>query len=455
MIEERQFSHASVVRLLLLILSAVALRAQTACGPVGLSLSSDYQFAIGTSGGGSAYTWTLNGQTIAQGAVTQLSLFHYDTSLASTSGIAPSQSAGTSVVPGKFGSAVAIADGGTLSYPAQGNLSFVDGTIEMWVSPQFDGTNPVYIKTPPILFAYELASSQGLTMAVANVNNSPYIYGGAAGAYAGYSPMSSIVGWKAGEWHHVAFSYSTRQSRIRIYLDGILLGENDQTIQFASDRPPNFMVGSDFPGNANAFLIDELRITNDEKLPAEIAGDANRSGPFADNEVYLSLAGVAPGQIAYTVSGCGTASLAYTGIPITNFSPPSGLLPPGSASVPVSFQTVLPTVCRYSVGSNQAFASMQPLDTGPPVTAHQGSINGISLDTRVLNSVYVRCASDQNYVQSLVYRTVAAPGGAFPRIGSIWGGNYIDQNKPDQAKKISSILGPTAWAPPMQARSGR
>lgn len=84
---------------------------------------------------------------------------------------------------------------------------------------------------------------------------------------------------------------------------------------------------------------------------------------------------------------------------------------------------------------------MQALDTGPPTATHKAVASGLSTDPQVRNRLYVRCASNQDFVQSAVYRTVAAPAGAYPRIGSIWGGNYYYQNKPDEAKKLQLYLG--------------
>ena len=119
--------------LLWVLVSARSLSAQPACGNVQLQLSPDYSFAIGSSSGGSAYTFSVGSQTIAQGSLTQLALFHYDSALASTANVGPLQSQGISLVPGKWGSALAITTGGALSYPAAGNISFSAGTIEVWI----------------------------------------------------------------------------------------------------------------------------------------------------------------------------------------------------------------------------------------------------------------------------------------------------------------------------------
>ena len=127
--------------------------AQSTCGNVQLQLASDYSFAIGSSSGGSAYAFTLGGQPLAQGSLKQLALFHYDGSLSSTSGIAPLKPVGTSFVPGKWGSALAIATGGSLSYPAPGNISFTDGTIELWIAPTKDGAIPSIRSSTILSFA--------------------------------------------------------------------------------------------------------------------------------------------------------------------------------------------------------------------------------------------------------------------------------------------------------------
>jgi uncharacterized protein (TIGR03437 family) len=426
---------------------ASSLFSQATCGNVQFQLSSDYSFAIGSSSGGNGYSFTFNGQTLAQGPMTQLALFHFDNSVNSTSGIVPSKSVGTSFVPGKFGSAVTVAAGGTLSYPQAGNLSFGDGTVEMWVSPQYDGNNSIYTGntgTPQaqVLFHSFWGGNAGeLILAIANHGGGPYFYVGAAGVYAGYPGASGITGWKAGQWHHLVFTSSASQGRLRLFVDGTLAQETDAKIQFPAVTSNTFTIGGDAFGNESAFAVDEVRISNTEMPAAAIAYDASRSTPFANDEVFLALAGVSPGQLNYSVSGCGSATYNFTGVPISNFNPPSGLLPSGSASVTLTFNTIQPTTCRYSVGTALAYLSMQALDTGPPTATHKAVASGLSTDPRVLNQIYVRCTSNSDYVQSATFRVVAAPTASFPRIGSIFIGYYLNQNQPALAQKVKLFLG--------------
>jgi hypothetical protein len=220
------------------LLTIQPLLAQTPCGNAQLQLASDYSVAIGSSNNGGAYTFALGSQTIAQGTVPQLALFHYDNSLASTSGVAPLQSSGTSFVPGKFGSAVSFGANAVLSYPKAGNLSLGDGTVEMWVALQRDGTDPVYTQGYHTLFAYAGSTAGWVALAITNDSvGSPYIFVGVTNVYTGYAPSTYINGWKAGEWHHLAFSNSSSQGRLRFYVDGALSQENDATIEIlAGDR---------------------------------------------------------------------------------------------------------------------------------------------------------------------------------------------------------------------------
>lgn len=417
--------------------------AQSPCGDVQLQLSPDYSFAIGSSSGGGNYSFALAGKTLSEGVTPQLALFHYDKSLDSTSGFAPSESAGTSFVAGKFGSALTLAAGGSLNYPAAGHLSLGSGTVEMWVAPQYDGTNAVYSSAPQLLLLYNFDGAGGnLSLGIATDNGAsePYVFVGAANNYAGYAAVSGISAWKAGQWHHLAFTWSPSHGRIRIYIDGALAQETDAKIQFSAGAE-TFSIGSDGYGDASNFAVDEVRTSNSEMSAAHIAYDAARSTPFADNETFLPLAGVAPGELTYTVSDCGSASYDFTGIPITNLTPPSGLLTAGSKSVAMTFTTLKPTSCRYSVGSAAAYASMHPLGSGPPATTHTGVVEGISSNPLLVNKVYLRCASNPDFLLSETYRVVASPGASYPRIGNIWIGQYVLENAPQNAEKTQLVLG--------------
>src|ERR1700683_420589 len=115
---------------------------------------------------------------------------------------------------------------------------------------------------------------------------------------------------------------------------------------------------------------------------------------------------------------------------ISGISPGRNRLAPGSTGVALSFSTATATLCRYSVGSQQGFASMQPFDSSPASTSHSGTVKGLLSSPSVLNNVYLACDSNPLNVTTLQYRAAASPTGSFPRIGSIWWGSYIASTAP-------------------------
>lgn len=442
-------SHTSICFLRLLaviLLGANCLDAQSTCGNAALTLTPDYQFAVGTSSGGGAYTWALNAQTIAQGTSPQLGLFHYDNSLASTSGTAPLKATGTSFVQGKWGSALAVATGGNLSYPAVGHVSFTDGTIELWIAATKDGTDPIYSKYDHTLFRYTAANGDQLVVAESASAGIFYVGTIINKTFTGVGGIQ-MASLKAGVWHHLAFTYSKTNGRFGIYLDGTLVYGNVTAFSMPAADGPSFTIDSDPYGNASAFLVDDLRISSSEETAAQIQYDATRSTPFADNEVLLQMTGVPAGQLSYAIIGCGSASYAWTGIPITNLTPGSNLLAPGTTSLALSFNTLQPSSCAYSLGSRLPFASMQVMTGGQKTTSHQGTIRGLSSSPLDLNTVYLQCDSNPDFVQTLQYRVVGARNGTFPRIASWIQGEYILVNTPAQAAKRQVHFGPIGMTP--------
>jgi uncharacterized protein (TIGR03437 family) len=433
----------SSVALVWCLLASACIFAQAPCGNVQLQLTPDYSFAIGSSTGGSAYTITDGGQPLASGPMTQLALLHFDNSLNTTSGISPSNPAGAAYDNGKFVQGLYLQAGTGVTYPGT-LLNVSEGTVEMWIAPRFNGGDPAFSTSGYSMFKYQASNGDFFTIAEDSAHQGRIVYTGAQvnGQWeSAYTSAGDMTAWKAGEWHHLAATFSANANHIRFYLDGVKIADNNEG-HFSA---PSAAGGSILLGST-AFTVDELRISNVTLSDSVIAFDAARSAPFADNEVMFSLAGVTPGQLNYSVGGCGSATYNFTGIPISNFGPPSGLLPPGSSTVTLSFNTLQATVCRYSVGTALDYASMQTLGSGPPTATHKAVAIGISTDSRVLNRLYVRCASNTDYLQSVTYRVIAAPSGSFPRVGNIWLGQYVYTNAPNDAKKTQLFLGPNLAA---------
>ena len=311
----------------------------------------------------------------------------------------------------------------------------------MWIAPSFAGSATNYSTHDNSLLRYVAPNGDQLMLSEAA---SGVFYGGEVvnGAYMG-TGGGSVTTWSASQWHHVAYTYSTTAGRFRLYIDGAMISEGD----FSPKTPASggvFTVDGDPFGLSAAFMIDEVRILNIEETPQQVQADATRTTPFADNEIDVALSGLAGGQITYQAtsssgSSCGSASFVIA--PLTNVNQPGGLLAAGSTSLNLSFTSASAASCRYSVGSSTGWNSMLAFDSSGPVVAHSGTIYGLSSDPRVVNSVYIACDNNPSYVTTYQYRTVAAPSGSYPRIGSIWSGEYVYTNAPNLTSKIQLYLG--------------
>jgi HEAT repeat protein len=210
--------------------------------------------------------------------VRQLAVFHYDNSPSSASGILPLQAEKTSFAPGRWGSALAIAPGGILTYPVANNLDFGNGTIELWIAPRHEGSDPVYSKYKHTLLLYSVPPNYDQFI-VAESGRSFYA-GTVVGTQFSGAGGGDISSWKAGQWHHVAFTYSAVRSRQRWYIDGVLTREHTGSMPVLGASGGKFAVDCDFWGRASDFFVDELRILNQEQTLAAVLQDAMRTSPF-------------------------------------------------------------------------------------------------------------------------------------------------------------------------------
>jgi hypothetical protein len=71
----------------------------------------------------------------------------------------------------------------------------------------------------------------------------------------------SISAWKAGEGHHIAFTYSSRPVRQRVYVDGGVISEGTSSMPAPALDGSGFMIG---PFDSQ-FAVDELQISKDQR----------------------------------------------------------------------------------------------------------------------------------------------------------------------------------------------
>jgi len=429
--------------------------AQSPC-QVELSLTPDYRFLVASGGPAGPFRWLINGREAASATTSQLFLLHADSNATTTAGREPLDAGGVVYQPGRWGAALALEPGGLLSYAREGALDLNEGTIEMWVAPRAGGGDSVYAERDHYLFHY--AAPNGDYIAIAQSRSAGVVYAGGrtAGQWqSAWGGLALMRSWRAGEWHHLAYTYSAAESRMRFYVDGVLAADtNERRYIPPAATGDRFALGGSLSGAPAHYLIDEVRIWNRQLEPSRIRANAERLDAPRDNERWLPLEGLSPGeQITLEVSGCAGQSFIYPGIPITAPDPPSTLLPPDATSLPLTVRTSQPAACAWSLGAPAPYERMTPFEHGQGSTEHWGTVTGLEADANRVNDLNVRCSSDPNYLLRLKYRSLPRVNPPFPRKGNLWGSAGLAAKGPPYASRIDLYLG--ASLTPSQIRELR
>ena len=421
--------HVSALAIALIALGQAV--AQTRCPRIAVTAAADYSRVTAAVTGASTgrYRWLVNDAVAASGSAPQSFLLHADSDLLVYETRSPTEARGVALTPSRWGQSFSLTDVGLLAYSRQDNYDPGEGSIEMWVALRADGSDPAYAQRDHVLFHYRAANGEWMWVAQASDTGILYAGGVVGGQWqSAYGSGGSMRSWRAGSWHHLAFTWSSSLNRIAFYVDGRMAAVNNEGHYWA---PPAtgvaFSLGGSLDGAGAAYLIDEVRISALPLGDGEIAASAAREGPCPDQELGLLLSGRNAGDRIVleweTPQGgvCATAPYTFPGVPIREVEPPSTLLPAASTSVPLTVTTAAATSCRYSVNASVSFDEMTPFDSGAGSTLHKATVRGLSADTTRVNEVYLRCASDPDYLHRLRYRALPTPNPAFPRTGNLWG----------------------------------
>jgi len=395
--------------------------------------SSDFQDADGDSEAGSLFRWLKNGSTVISTTqpVSESLLLHFENAVTGANGETP-QAQGVNYGTGKWGQALALTTTGSLRFARQYNFDPNQGTVEMWVALRAAGSDPIYSSRSHTLFQYRVDNNNWIGV-VQSTSGILYAGGTVNSQWeSAYGSRGDMRGWQAGEWHHLAFTYSTAGNFMRFYVDGVLAADTNEHHYWA---PPitglTITIGGPSSGDAASYWLDEVRLSGRVADASEIAARARRLEQPRSNEVALPLNMLNVGDsLTYeftpttpteTGTSCQSTPWVYPGIPITNPQPPSTILLPGSTAVTLSVSSIVSTTCAYAVGSPSPYAQMTPFDQGSGTQTHQSVIGGLNPSPSVVNQVYVRCASHPDYALSLLYRVRSNANPSFPRTGNLWG----------------------------------
>ncbi|MHB0998285.1 MAG: LamG-like jellyroll fold domain-containing protein [Armatimonadota bacterium] len=204
-------------------------------------------------------------------------------------------SAGITYPSGKFGQGIlANASGELAAVPikwpdVQGKrLNWDQGTIEMWISPQFnmdqvrDYCGLVAMHDEPftegfkgsLLVFYTKTHQIAFTL---NSKTENIVY---------TLPLS----WKAGEWHHIAVTWGDRG--MHLYSDGKLITKNQITggpIILSGDIVVGSQAWTVMADRYANTIIDELRLSKRQLTDAEISADARSTTQLKRDKDTLAL----------------------------------------------------------------------------------------------------------------------------------------------------------------------
>ncbi|HSV73712.1 MAG TPA: LamG-like jellyroll fold domain-containing protein [Chthonomonadales bacterium] len=199
--------------------------------------------------------------------------------------------AGVTYVPGRFGRAMlADAPGELVAVPVHRSPGsrWPQGTVEMWVSPRFDMERVrdfsalLSMAEEPFVTGFR----GGISLFYTGTRQMVAMLNGREDAMAASPPLA----WKAGAWHHLAFSWGP--AGIRLYLDGQPVGRG----AFAGG--PAIVAGDVVVGNQawtilanrpSRTAIDDLRISRRQRTDAEVAASASATGPLRRDVDTLAL----------------------------------------------------------------------------------------------------------------------------------------------------------------------
>jgi len=415
--------------------ATVTLRPTVAYVNTTLRGSATFMDPDGNLEGASAYRWLINGTPVVSGIVPQSLLLPLDNSLRSIDGQMPTQSQGLSFVTGRFGQAVEFSKtaNSRLAYPAAGNVNPNEGSIEMWVRLTHDLDAPAY-DDYPLLFSYFIDDEHHLYMEVNKDRIS--ITSRNEGSY--YGTWPGPPGWQAGEWHHLAATWSASANQLALYYDCVLVATDYNHFPALAGTASTFNLGSGNNWGVMDMVLDDVRVSRRALTASEIGAMCNRGYPAPNDEVTLPPGRTAIGDVVTfeltpcddtgTCGAASSASVTIVATPLGNLQPTPGLLPSGSISFTMSLTTTAPANCRWSEIADTRYVSMtHNFQSGQDTTSHNTVVSGLrDLDDRWF---YVRCQDTStgrdpdDYERQTHLRVLGPWIGNYPRIANLWG-NY-------------------------------
>lgn len=417
--------------------------------PTGLTLLQPYadRIALGQTdlARDIPYEWKVNGVAVQSGTTTTTFLAHFDDNLVPETGEPYSVIAPTHFEPGKFNIGMA----GKVQYTANRNLTFQEGTMELWLTFKEPLDSAVFDENTGDDKIFKYTNSDNGSYLMLRIKNYLSIlqfvfYDGSGNWATGSLHLStSYYDVPVNEPVYFALAFSKGKQVANFYMNGFKMarGKYDLPLLVDGESGQTFTLG-----NQNV-VVDELRMTNKLLSNQEIKENYLRNLPFSKNDIYftgekrasdtieLSILGASPKKVTGTVKP-----------PKINLVEPQGYIVRNAEAVDLSFTT--PSVMKCVYGDKP--------DTLSRLSLRAVSQNGIAhaihhpvTSTIDSHDFYVKCngASGDPDDYSFYRRIRMLPSlenKGFPQLAAGLAGNMITADEAQLLSRYDVIRIPTA-----------
>jgi Concanavalin A-like lectin/glucanases superfamily/FG-GAP-like repeat len=144
----------------------------------------------------------------------------FENSLVGEQGETPISATGHSFQSGVQGQGVLLPNPNELVYPSLNNINRLEGTIEFWIKPNWNGNDG------QTRMLFQWGNGEGVHISKDGGNNLKIIVNRFTGNAGGETAFNTST-WLANEFHHVAFTFSATQRQVKVYIDGQLKNTNN------------------------------------------------------------------------------------------------------------------------------------------------------------------------------------------------------------------------------------
>lgn len=332
----------------------------------------------------------------------------FENDLLDADGDVPTIASGVTFEPGINGIGGRFSNA-QLFYPSLNNIDSREGTLEFWIKPRWAGNDGIHHTILQWGFG-------GGMIVIKDGANNLRLY---LNRFVAEKNIGIQVGhWQPNEWHHVVFSWSNSQKRLRGFIDGVEYPSDSISGDFPAISATDFQIGNGFALEDVDAILDELKISRIPHVPEStgdvaVTLDRTQTGGGTSVTGTISISAPAPSGGARVFINSDNPGVATV--------PVSVLIPKGQISAPFTLTTA-PVVSDTPITISASYFGRTAGSSLTVLTPK--SISGKivrSTDGSPINKVIVVVkAADGSFAQTVL----TDPLGNFEVIGLVAGKTY-------------------------------